>query len=95
MGRAAHRLPAGSPVPSIIRPRAQQGLGTDEAAHFIGVSSTFFRTLVEQGKMPKPRVLGSRKLWDVDELAASFKALPIEGEGAGGSWADFEEEHGL
>jgi hypothetical protein len=30
--------------------------------------------------MPKPRVLGSRRIWDVDDLDAAFKALPREGD---------------
>lgn len=52
------------------------GLGRFEAAAAVGVSATLFDTLVDSGLMPKPRLAGGRKVWDVDELRASFKALP-------------------
>ena len=29
--------------------------------------------------MPRPRVVGARRIWDVDELDPAFKALPREG----------------
>lgn len=65
------------------------GLSRDEAAAAIGVSATTFSAMVEAGSMPQPRVLGMRKIWDVDELRAAFKSLPRDGEARrGGSWAD-------
>jgi hypothetical protein len=30
--------------------------------------------------MPKPRAINSCKVWDVEELDAAFKSLPIEDE---------------
>jgi hypothetical protein len=47
--------------------------------------------------MPRPRVAGGRRIWDVEELDLAFKALPREGgeepmfgaQGQDGSWADF------
>jgi hypothetical protein len=60
------------------------------------VSPTFFRKLVASGTMPRPRRLGSRKVWDVDELDVAFKALPRDGEDedcpkniTSSSWTDF------
>lgn len=85
MARAASQTAA-----TVIRPQPQQALSSAEAAYFVGLGETFFRSLVAQGKMPRPRVIGSRKLWDVDELAASFKALPKDGESQSGSWDDWE-----
>lgn len=66
------------------------GLGEIEAAAAIGVSASKFRLLVKEARMPLPRRIGSRSVWDVDELRAAFKALPHEGEAEGGSntWAD-------
>ena len=64
------------------------GLGPIEAAAAIGVSATTFDGLVEEGHMPKPRCLGARKIWDVDELRAAFKSLPRDGEARGNTWAD-------
>lgn len=60
------------------------GLNRIEAAAAVGVSGTFFDTMVTAGQMPKPRVIGSRKLWDVDELRAAFKSLPRDGEAGDG-----------
>jgi hypothetical protein len=65
------------------------GLGETEAAAAIGVSASKFRTLVKDKRMPSPRRLDSRNIWDVDELRAAFKALPHDGEKEiSDSWAD-------
>lgn len=65
------------------------GLGRSEAAASVGVSATTFDAMVKTGAMPTPRRTGSRKIWDVDELRAAFKALPRDGESAGDdTWAD-------
>lgn len=65
------------------------GLGEIEAAAAIGVSASKFRMLVKDRRMPSPRRLDGRNIWDVDELRAAFKALPHEGETEGAdSWAD-------
>jgi excisionase family DNA binding protein len=58
----------------------RRGLDESEAAVYLSLSPSFFRALVERGDMPKPRVLGSRRIWDVDDLDAAFKALPREGD---------------
>ncbi len=75
----------------------RRGLSESEAAIYLSLSATFFRKLVEQGVMPRPRLIGSRRIWDVDELDIAFRALPREGgeesvadsEGDN-SWADFK-----
>lgn len=58
----------------------RRGLDEGEAAVYLSLSPSFFRGLVERGDMPRPRVLGSRRIWDVDDLDAAFKALPLENE---------------
>lgn len=67
------------------------GLDRLQAAASIGVSATTFDALVQQKAMPTPRLINSRKVWDVDEIRAAFKTLPKDGEpsGGGNSWADF------
>lgn len=66
------------------------GLDRLQAAASIGVSATTFDALVSQKLMPTPRLINSRKVWDVDEIRAAFKCLPKDGEKSGGnSWADF------
>jgi hypothetical protein len=65
------------------------GLGEVEAAAAIGISASKFRTLVNDKRMPSPRCLDGRKIWDVDELRAAFKALPHADENEeADSWAD-------
>lgn len=56
------------------------GLPEAEAAASIGVSVTFFRAMVEDGRMPQPRMLNSRRIYDVDDLRIAFKSLPSEGD---------------
>lgn len=67
------------------------GLDRLQAAASIGVSATTFDALVSQRKMPSPRLINSRRVWDVDEIRNAFKSLPKDGEPSGGtnSWADF------
>jgi excisionase family DNA binding protein len=76
----------------------RRGLDENEAAVYLSLSPSFFRKLVAEGRMPRPRIAGGRRIWDVDELDLAFKALPREGgdsnpiftSGDGDSWADFK-----
>jgi predicted DNA-binding transcriptional regulator AlpA len=69
--RTKHDLPVG------MTPR---GLSRVEAAAYIGLGTTKFDELVGDGRMPRPRVIGARKVWDRIELDAAFADLPHEGE---------------
>lgn len=68
------------------------GLDRFEAAASVGVSATLFDAMVAARTMPQPRVINSRRVWDVDELRAAFKALPKVGDaprkGEARSWDD-------
>lgn len=67
----------------------RRGLSAAEAALYLGVGETLFRQLVTVGKMPRPRRIGTRRLWDIDSLDAAFRDLPIEGEAEeADSWQD-------
>jgi len=68
----------------------RRGLDEREAAVYLSLSPSFFRRLVDKGDMPRPRLLGSRRIWDVDDLDAAFRSLPIEGDqrGVTDTWAD-------
>ncbi len=46
-----------------------------EAATYVGISPTKFDQLVADGKMPKPKQIGGRKVWDVRELDPAFDEL--------------------
>jgi excisionase family DNA binding protein len=75
----------------------RRGLDENEAAVYLSLSPSFFRKLVENRTMPRPRVVGGRRIWDIEELDLAFKALPREdGEddvifatSHGDSWTDF------
>jgi excisionase family DNA binding protein len=58
---------------SRIEPR---GLSRDEAAVYIGVSPTKFDEMVADGRMPQPKPIDGRVVWDRFKLDASFDALP-------------------
>ena len=96
MARVEAAAPAGvSPKPATARRNVSPflpvvfGLGEIEAAAAIGISASKFRSLVKDGRMPWPRRLDGRNIWDVDELRAAFKTLPHKGEDEkADSWAD-------
>lgn len=56
----------------------RRGLSEPEAALYVGIGATKFRSLVTDGRMPKPRVIDGRRVWDIDDLDVAFKALPTE-----------------
>ncbi len=56
------------------------GLHRFEAAAYIGVSATLFDEMVNDGRMPRPKAINSRKVWSRAELDAYFASLPAEGE---------------
>ncbi|MFA1622831.1 helix-turn-helix transcriptional regulator [Rhizobium mongolense] len=69
----------------MIRPDAisypPRGLSREEAARYIGVSSSKFSELVADGRMPKPRRIDGRTIWDRFALDAAFNDLPTEKSG--------------
>lgn len=77
----------------------RRGLDENEAAVYLSLSPSFFRKLVKQRTMPRPRLVGGRRVWDIEELDFAFKLLPREGgddfplfatEDDTDSWADFQ-----
>jgi len=72
----------------------RRGLSREEASIYLGISPTKFDELVRDGRMPSPKRIDSRKIWDVRELDVAFDALPSENRGSQGtSWDDFRIEH--
>ncbi|MGO9486638.1 MAG: helix-turn-helix transcriptional regulator [Rhodomicrobium sp.] len=65
----------------------RRGLDESEAAVYLSFSPTFFRKLVAEGRMPRPRLADGRRVWDVEELDLAFKALPREGGDSGTAFA--------
>ena len=71
----------------------RRGLSASEAAIYIGVGTTTFQNLVGDKLMPKPRGAYSCRLWDVDDLDAWFKSLPIIGDDKEvDTWADLDQK---
>ena len=54
----------------------RRGLSRMDAAIYVGVGPTKFDEMVADGRMPAPRRIDGRKIWDVRELDASFEDLP-------------------
>lgn len=53
----------------------------EAAAAYICVSPNTFDTMIENGRMPRPKVLVERRLaWDVRELDAAVDLLPHRGD---------------
>lgn len=65
----SHALPASlAPV----------GLGREVAAQFLGISAVKFDEMVRDGRMPKPKRIDARRIWDRREVELAFSALPAE-----------------
>jgi excisionase family DNA binding protein len=61
---------------SAVRPIPRRGLSRNEAAMYIGISVSKFDELVRDGRMPGPKRIDGRKLWDVQALDLAFNSLP-------------------
>ncbi len=80
-----------------LRPRRQtalplptaRGLHREAAAEYIGVSPSKFDEMVKDGRMPRPKRIDARTVWDARKLDAAFDALPGDEDfaGEGDEWA--------
>jgi predicted DNA-binding transcriptional regulator AlpA len=62
----------GSALPLSLAPR---GLSRVQAAEYVGVSPTKFDELVKDGRMPRPKQVDARTIWDRVQLDEAFSAL--------------------
>jgi hypothetical protein len=76
MSQAISPPRAGS-LPLGVMPR---GLSRVQSAEYVGVSPTKFDELVDDGRMPKPKRIDGRRLWDVRALDRAFDRLDGEAE---------------
>lgn len=53
----------------------KRGLRREEAAQYVGISTTKFDELVARGDMPQGFLIDSARVWDVVELDKAFEAL--------------------
>jgi predicted DNA-binding transcriptional regulator AlpA len=71
-----------------ILPPTRRGLSRALAADYVGVGSTKFDEMVSDGRMPKPKRIDGRKVWDRRALDQSFEALPSDGDIDNNPWDD-------
>lgn len=58
---------------------APRGLSREEAARYIGVGTTKFDEMVADKRMPRPKKIDGRVVWDRIALDGAFSDLPSEG----------------
>ncbi len=75
-------------LPSSLPPR---GLNRVVAAAYIGISPTKFDQLVADGRMPPPKRIDGRTVWDRLRLDQAFDALDDNGEGDDNPWDGVDE----
>jgi predicted DNA-binding transcriptional regulator AlpA len=75
-------MPRGDALPLSLAPR---GLGRVVAAQYLGISPTTFDRLVLERKMPAPKLIAGRRVWDRVAIDAAFEAL---GEPSKNEWDD-------
>jgi excisionase family DNA binding protein len=63
------------PDPLAYPPR---GLSREEAARYVGVGVTKFDEMVADGRMPRPKRIDGRVIWDRLRIEAAFTDLPEE-----------------
>lgn len=68
-------MPRYDALPPSLAPR---GLCWAAAAQYVGVGLTKFRAMVADERMPKPKRIDNRDIFDRLELDAAFDALPAE-----------------
>jgi hypothetical protein len=63
----------GNALPHSLPPR---GLSRETAAAYIGVGVRLFDVMVADGRMPGPKLINRRRVWDRIKLDMAFAALP-------------------
>ena len=61
---------------SVDRAYPPRGMSRDEAARYIGVGATKFDEMVTDGRMPNPKRIDSRVVWDRLQIETAFSDLP-------------------
>ncbi len=66
-------MPRHDALPLSLPPR---GLAREVAAQYLGISTTKFDAMVQDGRMPGPKRIDGRKVWDRHAIDLAFAALP-------------------
>jgi predicted DNA-binding transcriptional regulator AlpA len=83
-------MPRQTALPATLPPRL---VSREAAAAYVCVSPNTFDKMVDDGRMPRPRLLGGkRRAWDVRALDLAIDRLPIDGDDAGidETWGDVD-----
>jgi predicted DNA-binding transcriptional regulator AlpA len=67
--------PTDRPQRTIDVPCGVLGLSREQSARYIGISPSLFDQLVKDGRMPKPKRINARTVWDRRKLDEAFDAL--------------------
>ncbi len=59
-------------LPQSLAPR---GLSREQAAAYVGISASLFDMAMKDGRMPGPKRINARMVWDRLKLDAAFEAL--------------------
>jgi excisionase family DNA binding protein len=57
------------------------GIDRVQAAEYVGIDVTLFDRLVAEGRMPEPRTIYGRLIWDATEIARAFRQFPHRASG--------------
>ena len=63
-------------IAAASRPVPFLGMNRTEAAAYIGVSPSKFDEMVKDGRMPPPKRIDTRCVWDSRQLSSAFDKLP-------------------
>jgi predicted DNA-binding transcriptional regulator AlpA len=69
------------------QPLEPRGLSRIEAAGYCGISASLFDQLVADGRMPPPKCINARRVWDRRQLDEAFAQLPTDGIQPAEEWA--------
>lgn len=60
---------------STVKLPKRRGLSCEQTADYIGVSETKFKTMISDGRMPKPKRIDGRRVWDRRAIDQAFGKL--------------------
>ena len=72
--------------PSLPVGTLPRGLSRWQAAEYVGIGVTLFDEMVRDGRMPRPKHINTRNVWDLHALDATFGALPDDGYDQDDDW---------
>jgi predicted DNA-binding transcriptional regulator AlpA len=75
----AHMISSAALEPRKLRIEPR-GLSRVEAAGYVGVSPSLFDEMVRDRRMPNPKRINRRTVWDRKQLDIAFEALPDDSE---------------